>query len=689
MQSFKIITPTKSAPFSIGRKKENSLVLDNPMVSRQHATLTFANNTWTITNLSKNSVTQVNGLDITECNINDGDEILIGVVQLKATLKNSELKLLISKSVEQNLSQTKKLTHDLISLDNLHIEMPKGTMARISNKKNSAQLLFTEKLIDTNNKYFRKINLEQNANIYLPNCSVKFLNDELTLNNEPFGFSVNIKNLNVVVKEKQLLENINFNLPAGKILAIIGRSGQGKSTLLRTLQGKLKCNKNSEIFIGGVNFNNAEIQKRIAFLEQEKELRNYLTVKETLLDGGKCSMSKSEFVKFANARIETLAELFGLNKLMHSHVKNLSGGECRRVALAHELMGNPGLIVLDEPLSGLDSYNSKILCKHLRQLAFLGHTIIFTTHSYESLEIADSVLMLHNGKQCFYGSLEEFKGYFKSDSPQNILAKITDDSAIQWTKLNKTQSIKQQTRYFICSQISSPFFYKILLAARERFRDKGKFFTLLLQPTIIGFLFSQIFSNLTSLTIISFALILSANWLSLTLSVREIVQEKSILNKEFIKGVSVTQTIAAKAIFATFIAWAQTLVVYTFISIRTNMHLPLLSVLTSTFFMVMPSIAAGFAISSFAKNSGQANAMLPLVIMPQVALAGALVPVDQMLEIGRIVSYTIWSKYNQTMFMNINLERITSIMDFIPITIITFCFYIIVLVKLNSSKRAR
>ena len=87
MQSFRIITPQPGAPFTIGRKPDNALVLDNPMVSRYHAVLEFTENQWILKNLSQNSVTQVNGSDITERTLEDGDVILIGPLQLRATLK--------------------------------------------------------------------------------------------------------------------------------------------------------------------------------------------------------------------------------------------------------------------------------------------------------------------------------------------------------------------------------------------------------------------------------------------------------------------------------------------------------------------------------------------------------------------------------------------------------------------------
>ena len=263
-------------------------------------------------------------------------------------------------------------------------------------------------------------------------------------------------------------------------------------------------------------------------------------------------------------------------------------------------MGNPGLIILDEPLSGLDPYNSKILCTHLKQLAFLGHTVILTTHSYEALEIANKVLVLHQGEQAFYGSPEEAYRFFESDDPEKILANLNDETATQWKTLFNSRAIptgnSSETAYGTTNALAPEtavpcyfpkvkhppvLFYKMGLTAKQWFRDKGKFLTLLLQPLVIGFLFSQIFSELSSLWIVAFALILCANWLALSLSIREIVQEKEILQAEFRKGIAILPTLIAKATIPTLVAFLQTIVVYAFIHFRISAHVPISSLLLS------------------------------------------------------------------------------------------------------------
>ena len=696
MQSFRIITPQIGEPFTIGRKPDNSLVLDNPMVSRYHAVLKFEDKHWNLKNLTQNSVTQVNGNDVETAVLEDGDTIQVGPMQLRATLKRGHLQLLLMESVERDLVQTKSLNSNWESLDSLHMDIPEGTSVRLHAGK--AEISFKDKIVNTQGKSSRLIQLEEGRMIRLPGCTMSYAQGELTCKNLPLGFDVEIENLDVFAGKKQLLSGIDFKLHAGEILAIIGRSGQGKSTLLRLLQGKHKSGQDSFVSIGKLDYRNEEIRKHIAFLEQDPELRRDLTVKETLLDGARVGMSKQDFKRNATGRLEKFSELFGLSARLDNPIRTLSGGECRRVALAKELMGNPGLIVLDEPLSGLDPYNSKILCTHLKQLAFLGHTIILTTHSYEALEIADKVLVLHQGKQAFYGTPKEAYRYFDSEDPETILTNLNDDTASNWQTIlqsrvgpvRSTSALEALTpSFFPKTNLSPVFLYKISITAKQWFRDKGKFLTLLLQPLIIGFLFSQIFSDVTSLWIVAFAIILSANWLSLSLSIREIVQEKEILQAEFRKGVPILPTIFAKAILPTTVAFIQTFIVFAFVGFRTHIWPSPLQLLAVILLMVLPPVAVGLAVSSLSKNAGQANAMLPLLIIPQVALAGALVPLDQMQTIGRVLSTIIWSRYNQASLLNLLLERKDAIENTILALVITLCFYIVVAIKLNWSKKAK
>jgi ABC-type multidrug transport system permease subunit len=227
------------------------------------------------------------------------------------------------------------------------------------------------------------------------------------------------------------------------------------------------------------------------------------------------------------------------------------------------------------------------------------------------------------------------------------------------------------------------------LTLRQWFRDKGKTAALLLQPFIIGFLFSQIFSKTSSLWTVSFAIILCANWFALSLSIREIVQEKGILRGEFRKGAKVLPYLAGKLALPTVAAFLQTAIVYAFVAYRIPVH-PSPALLAVAFACtVAPAVAMGILVSSLSRNSGQANAFLPLLIIPQVALAGALVPFDQMQQVGKWLSTVVWSRYNQSTLLNLLLERPDDVWNKLSALILALIFCIITAFILLRSKKAK
>ena len=133
----------------------------------------------------------------------------------------------------------------------------------------------------------------------------------------------------------------------------------------------------------------------------------------------------------------------------------------------------------------------------------------------------------------------------------------------------------------------------------------------------------------------------------------------------------------------------QTAIVYAFINTRLTVS-PNFALIAASFACIaIPATAVGLFTSTLAKNTSQANAFLPLLIIPQVALAGALVPLDQMQPIGRALSAIVWSRYNQASLLNILLERKDDILNMVFALAIALGFYIITVILLNKLKKPR
>ena len=201
-----------------------------------------------------------------------------------------------------------------------------------------------------------------------------------------------LKNISKRFKDRQILSNFNLTVEENKILAIVGPSGGGKTTLLRMLAGLEKIDS-GEIIYNGESLPIDELEKRnlLGFVFQDFQLFPHLTVLENLVLSPikTMNMSKEE----AEQKASLLLEKLGLSKQINSYSNSLSGGQKQRVALARAMMINPKIIGYDEPTSALDPELRFEVEKLILQNKELGITQIVVTHDLQFAEnIADSIL---------------------------------------------------------------------------------------------------------------------------------------------------------------------------------------------------------------------------------------------------------------------------------------------------------
>lgn len=201
-----------------------------------------------------------------------------------------------------------------------------------------------------------------------------------------------LKNISKKFKDKEILSNFNLKVEENKILAIVGPSGGGKTTLLRMLAG-LESIDSGEIIFNGENLPLNELEKRnlLGFVFQDFQLFPHMTVLENLVISPIQTMGikKDE----AEAKVIKLLEQLGLENHYNSYPNSLSGGQKQRVALARAMMIEPKIIGYDEPTSALDPELRLEVEKLILQNKKLGITQIVVTHDLQFAEnIADDIL---------------------------------------------------------------------------------------------------------------------------------------------------------------------------------------------------------------------------------------------------------------------------------------------------------
>lgn len=223
---------------------------------------------------------------------------------------------------------------------------------------------------------------------------------------------IEIKNLKKKFGDNEILKGVNLTIDKGVTLVIIGRSGCGKSVLLKHIIGLLKPEE-GEILIEGrdiTKMNEKEIysiRKQFGFLFQGAALFDSMNVEENIGLALKenTNMNKSEIAEIVAEKLE----MVGLPDIQKMKPSDLSGGMKKRVSLARSLATNPEYILYDEPTTGLDPVMSDQIDELIKELAEkLKVTSIVVTHDIFSVyDVADRVAMMHQGKIYFEGTPKE------------------------------------------------------------------------------------------------------------------------------------------------------------------------------------------------------------------------------------------------------------------------------------------
>lgn len=213
-------------------------------------------------------------------------------------------------------------------------------------------------------------------------------------------------------KGAKAISCLNLEVQKGSFTTLLGESGCGKTTILKLISGFLQPDVGL-IEIDGVNQNRIEPDKRkIAFVFQNYALFPHLTVKNNILYGVKNKKNENNYKIF-----EDTVKSLNLDNLLNRYPHELSGGQQQRVALARSLVLNPKILLMDEPLSSLDTKLREKVRDELKEIQQnLKITTIYVTHDREeALSLSDNIAVIHEGKILQEGSPKEL--YF---SPTNL-----------------------------------------------------------------------------------------------------------------------------------------------------------------------------------------------------------------------------------------------------------------------------
>ena len=674
-----------------GQNLKNDIVLTSKFASDEHGRLVWQGDTWVIEDKavylgkpSKNGILY-NNSHINSHAIHDGDFIRIdrleersfeGVLFLFSSSDTSNQWIMFPLTGREVVSIGRDPKRDIclphISVSNSHAKIVResdGYYLVDCNSRNGVIL--------NNSRISHKERLQEKDIITITNSKLIFMTTMLFYCYSHEGISVDVNN--VVVQRgkgrKSFLtsRDVTFSVKPGELVAIVGGSGAGKSTILNCMCGYLRPTKGS-VFINGLdlyqNFN--FLKKLVGYVPQSDIVYNNLSLDEMLFYTAKLRLPKDTSFKEREAAIDRAISLVELQDKRDSLIKSLSGGQRKRASIAVELVSDPKLLLLDEPASGLDPGTERSLMISLREMANRGKTVVLVTHSTLQLQLCDKIAFLGNGGYlCFYGTYEEAMAFFKVSSIVDIYELLTNHAAY-WSERyartrfsfhseNKTSATARKRSSHSFSQfcVLSSRYIKLLT------HDSKRILMLLGQAPLLALLISLVadgnqFEQYEMTKSLLFALSCAAFWVGMLNAIQEICKERIIVKREYMTGLSLNAYLASKMLILGGLSLIQsalmTIVLTGIIGLPKEGVIthPFLELLAPTFVTTVAATSIGLFVSSLFSNADRALTIAPILLMPQILFSGLIFKLDGATEYISWAAVSRWSVEGYGTTANLN-----------------------------------
>ena len=382
---------------------------------------------------------------------------------------------------------------------------------------------------------------------------------------------------------RRILDEVGFALEPSSVLAVVGPSGSGKSTLLNALTGFRPAESGHVVFDGrDVYATYADLRSRMGLVPQADILHTQLSVRQALSYAAELRFARDVTKQARDARIDQVMAELNLTERAEVRIDRLSGGQRKRVSVGCELLTEPSLLFLDEPTSGLDPGNEAALMETLRDLARAGRTVVVVTHSTQSLDLADRLLVLApGGKLAYYGPPADALPYFAQFDATgdtgyaDMFRALEERRDVDWKAHFRASSEYDRlvTEPLASADLAgipvrpnidppappTPVVHQLTVLIRRYLAviraDRGFALTLALQAPIFGVLFSLMFFFNTMLTsealnasLLLWLIVIGATWLGTSNAIREIVKELPIYRRERAIGLSAGAYVLSKVV---------------------------------------------------------------------------------------------------------------------------------------------
>ena len=233
---------------------------------------------------------------------------------------------------------------------------------------------------------------------------------------------IEIKNVSKSFGKVQALDDVSFEVEKGDVFGLIGQNGAGKSTLFRSMMNFF------DDYSGEILYDRKPMAKvpleKIGFLPEERSLSPKKTIEEEI----RYFARLNQMDNIPKETIQKWFDRFEIKGNLTDKIKSLSKGNQQKVQLLAAVIYQPEFVILDEPLSGLDPYNIRLLEEIIKELNSMGMTILFSSHNMENVEaLCNKLVMLKNGKVVLNGTPAEIRNTY----PREEILVETDRDLLQ------------------------------------------------------------------------------------------------------------------------------------------------------------------------------------------------------------------------------------------------------------------
>ncbi|OUV44334.1 MAG: hypothetical protein CBC71_01590 [Rhodobacteraceae bacterium TMED111] len=672
--------------FIVGSSSSSKVIIDENSISAEHIQIIFSKEGLFIQDLNSLNGTYVNGkkikaLELVKIDLNDrinltkSENILINIVQFSSTtesLNDGALENILSKKNSVTIGRSKNCD---IVLESHSISRHHATIEKI---QNGYQIIDNNSLngIFINGRRIKgTVEISSTDVIFIGKHKLSIKGDISNISDQ---LAVYAKGIEKVYRNGvKGLKSVDLAIPSNTLLAIMGPSGCGKSTLLKALNGDSPPTK-GKVFLYNLELtqNYEYLKTQIGYVPQDDIIHSQLTVYQCLYYSAKlrlCDASNDSISKKIN---QVLNELQIFEK-KDNYISELSGGQRKRVSIAVELLSDPSLLFLDEPTSPLDPSVIDDFLQILKNLSKKGTTVIMVTHKPEDLEYMDEVVFLStNGEMAYNGPAKAYKTYFNVQSPVAVFQQLIGKNAKFWVDkfsegrsqqdfLNSKESkgIKNQSDKSALYQ----FYWLFIRYFKIKTQDKGNFKLMLVQAPIIAVLICLIFSDVSGA--IPFITSIAAVWFGVNNSAKEVVSELSIYKRERMYNLSIFPYIFSKITVLCLFSIIQSAVYISILFFRFQgskilFENPLQAFLWMSFVAIVSTLF-GLVISSFANSTEKVMTIIPIVLIPQIMLAGLITKINSF--VVELISYLTISRWSTEGF-NIIQKKILETVSIIDPT---------------------